>query len=284
MDARLLQRTTRVVKLTHEGELFLQYCQQVTDYVSAIENAQQIKSHNVQGEITLTSAIAFTQHFLAPGLVKSNQIYPDVVVNVIATDKVLNLVNDKIDFALRVTNYPDENLIGKKMVDFPLHLIASSDYLLQHGPIDTPDGLNNHKAIGYLYTKKPRWTFSTALAEITVEPTITFYASKPGVLARYAISAGGIALLPALITDPLVNTSQAVLYCRNGKPIRFRSMPCIPQEKMFIPPYGHFYRFFRICCRQIKTARRTLRSIKLPGRRLFLASDAAPAHPAAAAG
>lgn len=210
LDTKLLQRTTRSIYLTRDGEQFLSHCHHIIDYIDKIQIQQQEKNKNITGTITITGSIAFSQRFLSPIIARVNEQYPQLIVNLIADDAIRDLSDDRIDLAIRVTNSPDENLVGRELCRFPSLLVTTPNYLLRNGNIRHPKELTAHRCICYAGQQQLKWSFRQDENEISIIPPIAFKSNESGTLLSYTLAEGGVAILPGFLVSDYIKTGQLV--------------------------------------------------------------------------
>jgi len=208
LDTKLLQRSTRHIYLTRDGEKFLSHFNHIIDYMEKIQEQQREKNQRFTGSITVTGAIAFSQRFLSPVIAEFTHKYPELSINLIADDAIRDLGEDRIDLAIRVTNCPEESLIGKKLCQFPSLLVSTPDYLFRHGRITHPGDLIDHRCV--CYTSQTKWHFYKNAKETAVTPAVSFKSNESGTLLSYALAGGGVALLPGFLVEKYLKTGQLV--------------------------------------------------------------------------
>lgn len=210
LDTKLLQRTTRRISLTKDGDQFLVHCNHIIEYTNEIHIQQQLKKGNISGTFTVTGSIAFSQQFLSPIIARFNNRYPNLVVNLIADDSIRDLSKDQIDLAIRVTNTPDESLIGRMLCSFPSLLVSTPHYLSQHGSIRHPKDLESHRCVCYSNKQHLKWWFRQSDNEIDIIPVTSFKSNESGTLLNYTLADGGVAILPGFLVERYIKTGQLV--------------------------------------------------------------------------
>ncbi|MFT5181598.1 MAG: DNA-binding transcriptional LysR family regulator [Alphaproteobacteria bacterium] len=149
LQARLLHRTTRTVRLTDAGARYLADCQRI---VSEIEEAD---SHAAgihaapQGIVSLTGSALFGRIVLTPILVELLSRYPDISINTLFVDRVVNLIDEGIDIAVRIADLPDSSLAAIRVGSVRRVLCASPNYLAAVGNPETPNDLAGHDTVDF---------------------------------------------------------------------------------------------------------------------------------------
>lgn len=155
LKVRLLNRTTRTVRLTDEGELFYQQARQIVD--AATEAQRQVKNLNEQpsGTLKINAPQSFGTLHLAPALAEFAAKYPDINLDVEFTDKFINILEEGVDVAIRIASLTDSSLIARKLGRCQIVFVASPEYLARHGTPKHPDELINHRFLEYSYIDRP---------------------------------------------------------------------------------------------------------------------------------
>ena len=147
---RLLARTTRAVALTSEGETYYRRC---VGILSAVEEAEAAVTHTVPaGPLRIDVPEAFARFFLLPGLPGFLERHPGIRLCVGAGERLVDLVAEGVDCAIRVGNPADSGLVGRKLGVLVEGTFASPAYLARHGVPRSPDNLEGHRMIGFMST------------------------------------------------------------------------------------------------------------------------------------
>ena len=150
LGRRLLARTTRKVTLTAEGEEYHRCCLEILSMVDRAESA--ITGDVPAGPLRIESPENFAMTFLLPGLPTFLERHPGIRLHIGAGERLVDLVNEGVDCAIRVGNPADSGLIGRKLGILPEGTFASPDYLARHGVPRSPDELGGHHMIGFVST------------------------------------------------------------------------------------------------------------------------------------
>ncbi len=147
LAVRLLQRTTRQLKLSSEGQAFFVYCQQV------VRQADQAEHHLAElrdepiGSIRISVAVTYGSKVIAPLIPELLQRYPKLQLELDLNDKMVDLVADEVDLAIRFGKLPSSSLIARPLTHLPIVLVASPAYLATHGVPQHPSDLVHHACI-----------------------------------------------------------------------------------------------------------------------------------------
>lgn len=143
----LFARSTRSVTLTENGTV---YYQQAKNLVVGLQQAnEQVNQQqiNLSGTLRVSAAGGFAEHFVAPALMEFASQYPELNVDLDLNSRLVNLMEDGIDFAIRYGELNDSNLIARKLTSRPMMAVASKGYLQKYGPPKHPIHLKNHNCI-----------------------------------------------------------------------------------------------------------------------------------------
>ncbi len=149
MNTRLLERTTRKLRLTDAGAGYLERCQQILRDIEETESAVSGEVQRPRGVLRISSSGSFGVLRLSPLLSEFSALYPEVTMDVSINNHVVDLVSEGIDVALRIGVLSDSNLVARKLCPIRLVLCASPDYLARHGVPRTVDELANHNCLAF---------------------------------------------------------------------------------------------------------------------------------------
>ncbi|WP_443971521.1 LysR family transcriptional regulator [Sphingobium sp. CR28] len=149
VGTRLLHRTTRRVAPTHDGTAFYERCKRL---IADVEDAEGLFRHSDEqaaGHIRVDVPGRIGRLIVAPALPDFLARHPGISVTLGVTDRAVNMVEDRVDCALRVGTLSDSGLIAQSVGDLPLINVASPDYLARHGIPLSPEDLAGHEAVLY---------------------------------------------------------------------------------------------------------------------------------------
>ncbi len=194
LNVTLLERTTRKIKLTQEGSLFLVRARTILADLSDAEEALLKSDSDTSGQLRVDSATPFVLHVIAPLMKKFMQRYPNIEIELNNNDQVIDLLEHKTDVAIRFGALHDSSLHARLICKSRLYIVASPEYLAEHGHPRHSHELNTHQTIGfsrpvYLNT----WPLKVGEEYYRIEPKIT--ASSGETVRQSALSGHGIARL-----------------------------------------------------------------------------------------
>ena len=147
LDAQLFVRTTRQVSLTEVGRAFYLRCRNILGNLNEAEQAIQELQEQPQGRLRLSVIGAFSEQYITPAAVEYMSRFPRMVVELDFNNRVVDLVAEGYDLAIRSGALRDSSLIAKRLVDRNLHIVASRDYLDRHSEPMTPAELQEHNCL-----------------------------------------------------------------------------------------------------------------------------------------
>ena len=171
LQTRLLNRTTRKVALTEEGRIYLERCRKILVDVEESETALCQDQTELRGSITLTAPIRFGVMYVAPSITRFLSLYPDVQVNLLLLDRVVNLLDEGIDVAIRIAKLEDSSLIARPVVKIRQVVCASPTLLSRQGTaINHPSQLSTLPCIRFTGTSANSiWHFQEKGKRLGVE-------------------------------------------------------------------------------------------------------------------
>jgi DNA-binding transcriptional LysR family regulator len=173
LGVRLLHRTTRAVSLTAEGEAFVPYARSMLEAEDGARAALRPAAATASGVLKLTAPSVFGQAIVMPLLPALFAQHPQLRIDLDLSDRVLDIVGEGFDLALRVATLGDSELVARRLAGNPRMLCASPQYLARHGVPSTVADLASHACIALHAV--PRWplVIDGILQRISVAPRIT---------------------------------------------------------------------------------------------------------------
>ncbi|WP_417727682.1 LysR substrate-binding domain-containing protein [Roseovarius sp.] len=149
LGARVFNRTTRNISITDVGQRFLDSARRVLSDLDSAEREAMGEVATPQGHLSLTASVTFGRSALAPVVCGFLAQYPRVSVSVALLDRVVNLVEDGVDVAVRIGELPESSLIAKRIGTVDRILVASPTYLAAQGGLTAPGELKRHAVIAF---------------------------------------------------------------------------------------------------------------------------------------
>jgi DNA-binding transcriptional LysR family regulator len=197
LHARLFERTTRQLRLTDEGRLYLQHCRIALQAIDDGEAALQAGQQQVRGKVRISATSDFGRHMLCGWIDEFRQTHPDVSFSLTLVDSVSNLLLEEIDLAIRFGEPPDSGLSARRLAPNRRVLCASPEYLARRGTPHTPDELAGHDFVVLVTSSgalnELEFTRGDERARYTM-PVEASWETNDGALARaWALAGHGIA-------------------------------------------------------------------------------------------
>src|SRR5215475_2510281 len=143
LAVRLLNRSTRKVSLTEAGHAYYERCLQILTDVEEAERIAEALQSTPRGTLRLNASVAVPP-FLAPVIAEFTSIYPDVSISMTMTDRMVDLVEEGFDLAIRTFASPDSSLIVRRIATYRLLVCGSPEYLAKRGTPQRPADLADH--------------------------------------------------------------------------------------------------------------------------------------------
>lgn len=198
LGEKLVFRTTRNLRLTQDGMNYLSECRVILNQVNQLENKANLGEEIIQGQVTVTAPLHLGQSLLSPLLAEFHHRFPLVSLNLVLSDNFEDMVDKGFDIALRVSQMPDSNFISRRLKMVRLKLLASPQYINQHGLPSSPKALNDHQCIveGYSDDRR-RWRFKNKNGkQISTSVGGNFRVNYGGMVKAICMEGLGIAQLP----------------------------------------------------------------------------------------
>lgn len=213
LQARLLQRTTRSVTLTDAGETCLRRSQQMLALVDDVEEETASQDGALRGQLRITCSTSLAYAQMATAITAFLALHPQLKIDLNASEGALNLVEARIDLAIRISAEPDPMLIARPLAPCASVLVASPGYLAQQGRPRSPADLATHRCLSYANFGKSVWRFQRGKEQTQVSVASHFSANEATALLQAALAGGGIALQPTYLANPHLaqGTLQVVL-------------------------------------------------------------------------
>jgi DNA-binding transcriptional LysR family regulator len=194
LNVRLVNRSSRHISLTADGHDLLPHARDILGRVEEAEAMLQMRSQAAAGILRVTATVAFASQQIAPRLGRFMASNPDLKIQLLSTDRMLDIVQDNIDVAIRQAILPDSDLVSRTIAPDRRVLVASPDYVARYGAPKMPQDLANHHCIVLGDPPVTLWRFQRGTRKVGVEVGWTLLADD-GMAAQAACLGGaGIAL------------------------------------------------------------------------------------------
>jgi DNA-binding transcriptional LysR family regulator len=194
--ARLLHRTTRKVSLTEAGAAALSSCRQLLDISEEVRHIASERSREPAGVLRVATSGSFAEAQLTAALVDFQREHEQVEVMLSAGDKAIDLVAERVDLAVRITNTLDPAMIARPLARCRSVLCASPAYVQRHGMPRTAEDLRQHRCIAHAFGIGKQYRFTRGRKVVAVPVDWSFHTNETAVLRRAVLCGGGVGMLP----------------------------------------------------------------------------------------
>ncbi|MFM2059780.1 MAG: HTH-type transcriptional regulator DmlR [Pseudomonadota bacterium] len=236
LGVRLLQRTTRRLSLTWEGQLFHERCRDLLSGV--IEAEAEVSRHagEVIGELRVTAPVTFGLMYLAPLWPVFMARQPKLTLDVTLADRFVDLIDEGYDLAVRIAQLPDSSMVSRRLAATRLILCATPEYLRRHGSPSVPAELAAHPVFAYkLLTTGDQWHFQGPQGPATVKVTPRMRSNSGDSCCEAALQHQGIVLQPSFLVGTHLDTGALVEVMPQYRSIELGIYAVYPSRKQLAP-------------------------------------------------
>jgi DNA-binding transcriptional LysR family regulator len=192
LGVRLIDRSTRNLRLTDLGAEVLEHAQRSAEASEAVASIVSDRMLNVSGTLRLSAPPSISDTLLSPLVSAFQASYPNVRVQILIAERFVDHINDGVDIAFRLGALKDSSLVARRILTYRHQLVASPDYLKNCNPPQTPRDLLDHRLVAFSYWRpENRWTFVHVNGRdeetVTFQPHLStndFAGLTPALLAR----------------------------------------------------------------------------------------------------
>jgi len=196
LGVRLVQRTTRKLAVTEIGELYYERCARIVADVAAAEQVVMDMQATPRGRLRVTAPIDLSSRYLGEIIAAFLALHPDINIELEASDRVVDLIEEGYDLAIRFGVLPESTLIARRVGAISTLLVASPAYLARRGTPGAIDDLDAHDRLLFMPTPRNQsWTIANADATHEFGRPARFTSNNFGAVRDLTIAGGGIALM-----------------------------------------------------------------------------------------
>jgi DNA-binding transcriptional LysR family regulator len=210
LGARVLHRTTRRISLTPAGEVALARCRAILELGEDMRAALADPDDAPHGQIRITCSTSFGLSHMAAAVADYVARYPGTAVDMLLVDRAVNLVEERIDLAIRISSELDASLIARRLSICRSVLCASPAYLAAQGNPQRPEDLATHNCLTHYYVGRSLWHLQRSGETASVAVSGNISANEATVLLQAVRAHAGIAMLPTYLVAPLITTGELV--------------------------------------------------------------------------
>lgn len=236
LGVRLMHRTTRRLSLTAEGEVFLARSREILASIEESEAEVSTRSHTASGLLKVSVPVSFGIRHLAPLWCEFMQAHPRVTLDVQLADRIMDLVDEGFDLAVRIARLPDSSLVSRKLASTRLVLSASPEYLRRRGTPGHPGELAGHDVIGYsLLAMSDQWQFTGPQGPVTVKVRPHVWSNNGDTCVATCIRGAGIQLQPTFLIESELASGQLVEVLPQYRSMELGIYAIYPTRKFVLP-------------------------------------------------
>ncbi|MEQ4453576.1 DNA-binding transcriptional regulator YafC [Kosakonia sp. YIM B13605] len=210
LGVNLLNRTTRQLSLTEEGERYFRRVQSVLQEMAAAETEVMETKSTPRGTLRIDAATPVVLHFLMPLIKPFRERYPEINLSLVSSETFINLIERKVDVAIRVGKLTDSSLRARPLFKSYRKIIASPDYIARHGKPETVEELRNHVLLGFTEpVSLNTWPIASADGQ-PFEATPDISSNSGETLKHLCLSGNGIASLSDYMIDKELASGELV--------------------------------------------------------------------------
>ncbi|MDU9026988.1 LysR family transcriptional regulator [Pseudomonas mediterranea] len=218
VGARLMHRTTRKLSLTAAGIETLPRCRQMLELSSDMQAAVSAPDDAPRGMLRISSSTSFGQAQLATAITEYVTRYPGVSVDLQMLDRIVNLVDERIDLAIRMSYDLDPSLIARRLTVCRSVICASPGYLREHPAPQRVEDLSRHNCLTHSYVGKSLWHFEQDGEQVSVPVQGNISGNDASTLLRATIAGAGVAMLPSYQAGAHIKSGELVRLLAHAEP------------------------------------------------------------------
>ncbi|MBF7073562.1 LysR family transcriptional regulator [Glaciecola sp. MH2013] len=219
MGVRLVNRTTRVVKLTDAGYEYFNRCSVILQEMEEANSAVVSESQEFEGRIRVSAAGDYAERFVGPSLARFAMQHPKLQIEMDFNSRNVNLIDDGFDFAIRYGELSDSSLVARPLTTRNLVAAASPTYIKKYGVPKHPNDLAQHRCI---ISVRDTWHFNENGNALSVKVPVAFQSNSGANLVATALTGLGIVYLPQTTLQESLNNQGLVSimesYCATNIP------------------------------------------------------------------
>jgi DNA-binding transcriptional LysR family regulator len=210
LGVRLFTRTTRSLALTDEGEIYRQHCLRILADIDEAESALAQIRATPMGRVTVSAPLLFGRLHVAPLLPAFLARYPDVSVDLLLVDRVVNLIDEGIDVAVRIAPLADSTLIARRLGQVRRVVCASHAYLKHYGTPRKPADLRAHNCLLNVGSDAGDWRFQAGAKEARLRVSGNFVSNSSDALIEAACQGVGLVRVLSYQVEAMLAAKQLI--------------------------------------------------------------------------
>lgn len=211
LGARLLNRTTRQLRLTEEGRVFFERSKTILAEIDEVEQAVTAAQSRPRGRLRINAPVSFGRRQLVPLMPKFMAANPEIEIELELTDRTVNPLEEDVDVLIRTGEMHDSSLVARRLAEVQRYVCAAPQYLSRHGVPRTPEDLLQHNCLLHNHpTRANDWLFNGPDGKVVIRASGTFSANISGVLHTAVLAGIGIARLATFMIGADIKAGRLV--------------------------------------------------------------------------
>ena len=240
LNVTLLERTTRKLKLTQEGQLFLEKSRKILNDLAEAEDALLKSDSDTAGLIRVDSATPFVLHVIVPLIQEFMQQYPNIEIELNNHDQVIDLLEHKTDVAIRFGELQDSSLHARLLCRSRLYIVASPDYLQQNGVPRSVEDLSQHTLLGFSHpTHLNTWPIQLNGRYMMAQPKIK--ASNGETVRQLALHGVGITCLSRFLVQGDMQAGRLQALFEDQIELQYQNIHAVYYQQEHLPKRVHLF-------------------------------------------
>jgi DNA-binding transcriptional LysR family regulator len=244
LGVRLLSRTTRRHSLTEIGRQYYERCKFILGEIKAAEARTEVMRATPRGKLRINAPVSFGSMKLAPALAEYLATHPAVAIELTLNDRVVDLVEEGYDAAIRIGDLADSSLVARPLTPYRMMICASPAYLERAGVPATPVDLASHQCLGFSHwNKRSGWRLQASGSGESVMPKSRFQSNNGQALRTMALAGFGVVMQPEVLLAEDVAAGRLVEILKDFWPSPLPMHLLYPRDRQAVPKLTTFIEF-----------------------------------------
>lgn len=245
LGASLLLRSTRKMSVTEAGRVYYGYCSRILDELEAAEGSVQQLLERPRGSVRVSVPASFGILWLSQKMPSFLRRYPDIGLDVVASDHYVDMVDEGFDVALRIgRGLPDSGMVAKPLGEIPHVVVASPAYFEAMGTPQAPADLAHHNCLVYTLSRNPgNWSFGRGAGAQQVPVRGNYRCNNSAMLRAALVEGIGLTQTPRVLVDDLLASRQLRTCLEGYMPAPHRIYAMLPHQGQVAPKVRAFIDF-----------------------------------------
>ncbi len=200
LNVRLLNRSTRRVSVTPAGQAYYERCLPLLAELDELDAAVQAAQHVPRGELRISAPVSFAELYLMPLISDFSKRWPELKIDLLLSDRLIDLVEEGVDVALRIAELPDSSLVARRLCPVRTIVCATPAYLEAHGRPEHPRELAAHQAIfDSNISRKRQWLFRDGEEKLIIAMQGAIMVNSVRAVRELLLTDLGLAMCPDFV-------------------------------------------------------------------------------------